>query len=567
MKTRTEPNQNDLYLSFDRERSTGWVAKSSPARYSFPLQTYKGIHGTVFIQGSCCDTNGKELSPADVSALIDKHGVGALDYLDGTFVIAADDERHGVWCATDHSATMALYYSVTPKEVVISSRPENIKFTGQSDIDLAGVLTTLNTGYPWGTLTLHNSWKVLRPGNVLLADKSGNVTVKEYFLGETDPNVQGFTSPQELMDEIEKRVVALASRHKKLLIPLSGGVDSRLITLSCHKLGIPFEAITFVANVPDGDDFDIARRLVKIYGVKHHRWEWTPSKAALEHFVKLCISTGGTNDAFTSYPDGMRFFADVASRFDCVLRGDHSFGFGNHSESLFQSAYELCINYKDDLSWALKDGYRDKVNLESVFEEQEQVSTQLKGIAVNEWRHRSRRLGRNPRAHLPVGQLQAEHIPIGYPLLSRNIVGRMARTVTEWKNNKQIAHEALALASPPDIRRIPHSSRQTWLNGEPFLNLPRNVIEEMIELVKKPGILTDMLDEPAVAGRICPMLESTGNPAKASLAKNAKQIIKKLLPKRVIHTYQDKVSYPKTPAYQVFKRLFAMKVFIEDRLS
>src|SRR5690606_31834182 len=133
-----------------------------------------------------------------------------------------------------------------------------------------------------------------------------------------------------------------------------------------------------------------------------------------------------------------------ASRFDCVLRGDHSFGFGNHSESLFQSAYELCINYKDDLSWALKDGYRDKVNLESVFEEQEQVSTQLKGIAVNEWRHRSRRLGRNPRAHLPVGQLQAEHIPVGYPLLSRNIVGRMARTVTEWKNNKQIAHEALA---------------------------------------------------------------------------------------------------------------------------
>ncbi|MFO7256781.1 MAG: asparagine synthase-related protein [Bacteroidota bacterium] len=566
MKTSTAPMQNDLHLSLDRERPCCWAVKHSPAKYFIPVKNHKGNHGSVFIQGICCDNSGKELSVAEVSALIDKHGMQALDHLDGTFVIAVDDDRDGVWCATDHSATLPLYYSLTSKELIISTRPENMTFSSDADIDLAGVLSTLNTGYPWGELTLHSSWKVLRPGNVLVADKSGNVTVKEYFLGENDTEVQGFTSPTELLQELEKSVTALASRYKKLLIPLSGGVDSRLITLTCHKLGIPFEAITFVANVPDGDDFDIASRLVKIYGVKHHRWEWTPSKDTLEHFYKLCMSTGGTNDAYTTYPDGMRFFADVASQFDCVLRGDHSFGFGNHSESLFQSAYELCINYKDDLNWMLKDEYRNKTNLESVFEEQEQVCAQLKGTAVNEWRHRSRRLTRNPRAHLPIGQLQAEHVTIGYPLLSRNIVKRMARTATELKNNKQIAHDALAILSPPDVKKIPHSSRHTWLSGEPLLNLPREVLDGMVDFISKPGVLSDMIDELAAVGRFTPMLENAGGkPARASLTKNAKQLIKKLLPRRMLHTYQDKVSYPKTPPYLVFKRLFALKVFIENR--
>lgn len=565
MKTSTEP-KHDLHLSLNRGRPTCWVMQPSPAKYFASLRTQKGSHGSVYLQGVCCDSNGNELSVAEVSALVDKHGLKVMDYLDGTFVIAVDDDRDGVWCATDHSATLPLYYRLTPGELVISVRPENINFDGLDDIDLSGVLSSLNTGYPWGALTLHNAWKVLRPGHVLRVDRNGSVTIKEYFLAEEDQEVQGFTSPHEFLQELEKSLTALASRHKKLLIPLSGGVDSRLITMTCHKLGIPFEAITFVANVPDGDDFDIASRLVKIYGVKHHRWEWTPSKDTLEHFQKLCISTGGTNDAYTTYPDGMGFFSQVASQFDCVLRGDHSFGYGGHSESLFQSAFDLCINYKDDLNWVLKEGYRDRVNLETVFEEQEQVSAQLKGTAVNEWRHKSRRLTRNPRAHLPIGQLQAEHVTIGYPLLSRNIVKRMARTATALKNNKQIAHDALAVASPPDIKRIPHSSRHTWQTGEPLLNLPKEVLKGMIDIVSRPGILSDMIDELAAVGKFSPMLESSTGPAKPSIKKSAKQIIKKLLPTRILHTYQDKVSYPKTPVYMVFKRLFAVKVFVDGRM-
>lgn len=539
--------------------------RDSPARYFIPVRMHTSDGISVFVQGTCHDASGKELTPSAVADLIRNLGTRILDILDGSFVLAVSDKRDGFWCATDHSATLPLYYKLTPDDLVITSRPEHIEFKDSSEIDLAGVISSLNTGYPWGNLTLHTAWKVLRPGQVMQLDGHGKATIRDYFLGESDTEVQGFNSPQELLQEIEAAVISLASRHKKLLIPLSGGVDSRLITVTCHKLGIPFEAITFVANVPDGDDFDIASRLARIYGVKHHRWEWAPSAATLDNFFGLCIATGGTNDAYTTYPDGMKVFSEIASGFDCVLRGDHSFGYGGHSESLFESAFDLCMNFKNNLDWGLEPSFQNRIDLEAVFEEQEQVSVQLSGTAVNEWRHRSRRLTRNPRAHLPIGQLQAEHREVAYPLLTRNIVKRMARTRTAWKNNKLIAHEALALGSPPDIKRIPHSSKHTWAAGEPLLNLPASILGEMAKVVDRPGILSDIVNEQAIIERFRSALESLGRSGARGLRKNVKQALKKLLPKGVVRTYQAAGLYPKTPPYMVFKRLFAMKVFIESK--
>src|SRR5690606_28985173 len=211
-----------------------------------------------------------------------------------------------------------------------------------------------------------------------------------------DETVTGFQSPQKLLDAIDDGVRSIASRYKRILLPLSGGVDSRLIAIRCHALGIPFEAITFVANVPDGDDFDIASRLVKIYGVKHHRWEWNPhAENCVQNFKQLCIATGGMNDAYTSYPDGMSIFGQVASEYDCIMRGDHVFGLGAYNDTVFSSAFVLTLNFTDNLNWVLKQPYRDKVDMKSVFETQEGIKINVTGPAANAWRHVSFRKSRS----------------------------------------------------------------------------------------------------------------------------------------------------------------------------
>jgi hypothetical protein len=565
MNIYTESEKKDLYLTFSRKASQEWKINESPAKYVQPMLVYPTSNGNVYLQGSCLNDRGVELSTRDLAELIDKYGTNALSHLDGNFVIAVDDKLHGIWCATDHSATLPLYYKVTSSDVTITSRPENMKVKDSSGLDMSGIITSLISGHPWGTLTLLNEWKVLRPGQVLSVDTNDTLSIKTYFNPEVDEQIQGFKSPHELLKEIDDALISISSRHKKLLLPLSGGVDSRLIALECHKLGIPFEAITFVAHKTAGDDFDIASRLVKILNVKHHRWEWSPSPAdCVDNFKRLCIASSGTNDAYTSYPDGMKFFTEVASKFDSVMRGDHSFGFGHNTTSIDQSAYELGIYYKDDLSWTLKDPYQNKLKVEPIFKEEEELGFQIP--EPNAWRHKSRRLSKNPRFHLAIGQLQSQHTVVTYPLLTKNIVQRMSRTETEKRNDKLLAREALAVASPPDIKRIPHSSQQTWKNGEPLLSLPNKVIHDMADVLNQQSVLSELINESIVANRYNPLVDCDPETkvVKGGLVSSLKQLIKSMIPKNFLHTYQRPLLFPRAEPHMVFKRLFAMKVYLNS---
>jgi hypothetical protein len=563
----TESQKRDLHLSFSRKSAPQWKINESPAKYIQPMLVYPTSNGNVYIQGSCLNDLGKELSTKELADLIDKYGTNVLSHLDGNFVIAVDDHLHGVWCATDHSATLPLYYKVTSGEVIITSRPENMKIKDSSGLDVSGIITSLISGHPWGTLTLLNEWRVLRPGQVLSLDTNDNFSIKTYFNPEVDEQIQGFKSPHELLKEIDDGLISIASRHKKLLLPLSGGVDSRLIAMECHKLGIPFEAITFVANKTEGDDFDIASRLVKVLNVKHHRWEWSPSPAdCVDNFKRLCIASSGTNDAYTSYPDGMKFFTEVASQFDAVMRGDHSFGFGHSTTSIDQSAFELGIYYKDDLSWTLKDPYQRNIKVEPIFKAEEEASFQLNEREPNAWRHMSRRLSKNPRFHLAIGQLQAQHTVVTYPLLTKNMVQRMSRTETAKRNDKLLAREALAIASPPDIKRIPHSSQQTWRNGEPLLSLPNEVIHDMAEILSQHSVLSDLINEAMIATRYNPLsnCSTEDKVAKATFLSSLKQLVKSIIPKKFLHSYQPPLLFPRAEPHMVFKRLFAMKVYLNS---
>lgn len=559
--------RNDLFLRFTRQKSVQWEALPSPAKFFKPLVHHKFQYGNIYVQGVLVDPFGNALSEQALVDLVVQHGDKAVEHIEGDFVMAVDDSRYGVWCATDPSATLPLYYKLTSNELLISSRAENLSVRSANDLSLPGIIAALSSGYPWGELTLLKDWKALRPGHVVKIDTSNNASVSCYFDPETDESIEGFRNAQELIDAVDKGLKSIASRYKRLLIPLSGGVDSRLIAVRCYALGIPFEAITFVANVPDGDDFDVASRLVKVFGVKHHRWEWNPSvENCIEKFAKLCIASGGGNDAYTSYPDGMSIFGKVASGFDCALRGDHVFGYGEFAESVYRSAIALSINYWDNMDWVLNPAYQSKVNMESVFEEQEGIRIDAPGPEANAWRHISYRKSRSPRFLLPVGQLQSQYALMAYPFLTKEIVARLSRTEPGLRDGKLIAKQALEVCSPPEISRIPLSNQPTWKNTEPLLNLPSEVTSEMIKIVRQPNVLSEIVDDSAVINAYSGFLSGQSHgKGHRSLLSSLKEIVKKTLPKSMIAAYQDATQHGfKTPPQFVFKRYFAMKVFLNS---
>src|SRR5690606_8222701 len=119
---------NDLHLKCTRGTSS-WEVLESPARYFIPVRTQQGKQRTIHLQGTCFDGSGKEYSMEGLAELVDRYRLEALDFLDGSFVLAVDDRRDGPWCATDHSATLPLYWKFGQDAIIVTTRPENIRIT------------------------------------------------------------------------------------------------------------------------------------------------------------------------------------------------------------------------------------------------------------------------------------------------------------------------------------------------------------------------------------------------------------------------------------------------------
>jgi hypothetical protein len=272
------------------------------------------------------------------------------------------------------------------------------------------------------------------------------------------------------------------------------------------------------------------------------------------------------NDAFTSYPDGMGFFGEVAEEFDCVLRGDHVVGWGSYTGNFAYAAWLLGIKFEDSLDWALRPDYRNRVNLVSMVERLDGISLSAKGNSVNKWRHSSYRKNRSPRYVMPNAHLQSRFIAVANPLQSKEIVARISRTDTNLRDNKSIARRALAYCSPENIKSIPFTSKSTWRGGEPLLNVPRSVVQQMIEVVARPSILSGIVDESAVIANFEAFLSQGGRQASKSILGDIKKMLKNALPAKVRAAYEERnVPKLKTPPYMIFKRYFAMKVYL-DRL-
>jgi hypothetical protein len=116
-----KPAKMDLYLHYHRRRSTEWEARTSPGKFMQSVNISATGYGHVYVQGSCLNDKGKEHSITDVARLIDTYGEKVVNHLGGSFVIAADDRRHGIWCATDYAANFPLYYKLTDEELSVTT--------------------------------------------------------------------------------------------------------------------------------------------------------------------------------------------------------------------------------------------------------------------------------------------------------------------------------------------------------------------------------------------------------------------------------------------------------------
>lgn len=354
----------------------------------------------------------------------------------------------------------------------------------------------------------------------------------------------------DFIDELDRSLMSIANRYRTLLIPLSGGVDSRLIAVRCYKLGIPFEVITFELYSLPGDDFDIAKRVAQALGVRHHYWKHNTDNC-LANFHKLILSSGGMNSTFTSYPDAMKGFAEIAQHFDCVLRGDQNFGWMATSTNIPQAAETLNIKLSDTLEWICKQDQEFPEQIKDIFENFSGCDLSEEGLTADFWKQRFRRTTTLPRFILPIAQQQAQYKTIAFPFLTRRFLAKITQTDHQYRDDKKIARQALQDCSPENVLEIPFQTGPIGDLGEPLLIFSEKILYEMGKTLITLSSTHSLIDSKYIVDDFRKSI---------STCDVQEWISKRILPKNKEKNYL-RPSH-KVGIHLIFKRLYAIKIFL-----
>ena len=251
---------------------------------------------------------------------------------DGTYVLVRYSST-SIELLSDMTASRILWYAHDEDRLVVStSQRALVALLGDFDLDHGAVSWLLSSG----TLGPECSWdsrvRRLPPDSRLTLDRrTWRSTIEQHpavFAAVARSREDQF---QRLRDAIAESCAALEIDTDRWLLPLSGGLDSRMILAFMVKAGRPPRCLTWTTRASLRDplsDACIARLVARRFHVAHDYvfLDDGPQDggAALQRFVE--VSEGGT-DEFAGYVDGCDLWSGLfASGLSGVIRGDDPIG-------------------------------------------------------------------------------------------------------------------------------------------------------------------------------------------------------------------------------------------------
>jgi len=199
--------------------------------------------------------------------------------LDGSFALAVRGPNW-IFAAVDRIRGLPLFYGLQNGRFYLSDSAPLVKGqVGDREADALTVQEFLLTGYVTGADTLFPNVKQLQASECLWCAVAGGVPhleTHEYYCWLPGDYLDG--TPEELcqaMDEILIRVferLLQATKGRTMVIPLSGGLDSRLIVTMLRRLGRE-NVICFSYGRPGNRESAVSERVAKALG---YPWLFVP---------------------------------------------------------------------------------------------------------------------------------------------------------------------------------------------------------------------------------------------------------------------------------------------------
>ncbi len=204
-------------------------------------------------------------------------------------------EAENIYIAVDRIRSKPLFYSEYENKLYVSDSVEwlrkKLKINHISQLSKDEFLLT---GFVTGNDSLFEGIKQLQAGQYLLFNE--NINIYNYYLYEhsepkvIDDNDLLTNELDKVCDIIIKRAIEY-SNNRQIVIPLSGGYDSRLIATKLKQHNYT-NIVTFTYGLPNNNESNFSKQVAKSLGLK-----WLFVEYNSESFVKELLSS----DLLNSY--------------------------------------------------------------------------------------------------------------------------------------------------------------------------------------------------------------------------------------------------------------------------
>lgn len=234
-------------------------------------------HNNIYIKGFF--TQGRhivapEKVASDIQAL-DHNGLkNYFKPLDGQYTVILEREKETI-IITDFVRSFPIFYNIETKE--ISDNPYVLRT--DRTLDRLGKTQILISGYTFGSRTLFENIRVTESGTLtVFQPDTGQFTIDRYYeysVHQTDENDEN-----KLLEDIHDILVDTFSAYieslngRPVIIPLSGGQDSRVVITMLKELGYP-NVVCYSYGRKDSDESKISRKVAEFCGYPWHYVEYS----------------------------------------------------------------------------------------------------------------------------------------------------------------------------------------------------------------------------------------------------------------------------------------------------
>lgn len=238
----------------------------------FDDRLYEGQDLTAFIAQQC--TSDLRQSQKILDKIIPQLDVG--------WALAVVWQDGSVFAATDRVRSIPLLYATFLNSLILAARIEDIsEEIDFKEIDSASALEFITFGCATLDRTLIKNISQMQPGEILKFNSNQNpqLSLQRYFLYlPTAESSQSFSSLQDELEAIFQRCFdRLASQlnGEPIFIPLSGGLDSRLIAAMLKKVEYD-NVICFSYGRYGNTESKISEAVANSLGYRWEYIEYTP---------------------------------------------------------------------------------------------------------------------------------------------------------------------------------------------------------------------------------------------------------------------------------------------------